>query len=452
MIAYVLGTIGIFRLVRSALSFRTQSDAAARVAAWLAAIVFAANPNLIYLQTMAMTEALYLALFIWAIVYFFEFAQQTALGDRELEASTFSSLMKCGLCLMGACFTRYDGWFLTPVIFAAAVAVVLKTKHSGLKDLRKFAVLVAVAPALWLAYNAIIYRNPLEFANGPYSARAIEQKSSRPGYPPHPGTHNLPVAGSYFLKSAELNVAAGKWQRLWVVLLLLGTAMSLIFNHRLWPLLLFWVPLPFYMLFIGYGGVPIFLPEWWPFSYYNVRYGLEMLPAFAVFIALAMHFMVGLLQNSTGKSLLRIAVFIFVVGSYWSVWRAQPVCYREAWINSRSRIALESELAATLKTLPANSTLLMYLGDHVGALQQAGIPLRRVINEGNHRIWRQPPDTEGLWERALSNPGQVADFVIATEGDPVSTSVETKGLIQIAKVHVPGQATTTIYRTNSQSQ
>src|SRR5438477_11525278 len=137
MIAYVLGTIGIFRLVRSALSFRTQSDAAARVAAWLAAIVFAANPNLIYLQTMAMTEALYLALFIWAIVYFFEFAQQTALGDRELEASTFSSLMKCGLCLTGACFTRYDGWFLTPVIFAAAVAVVLKTKHSGLKDLRK---------------------------------------------------------------------------------------------------------------------------------------------------------------------------------------------------------------------------------------------------------------------------------------------------------------------------
>src|SRR5438552_4296470 len=104
MIAYVLGTIGIFRLVRSALSFRTQWDAAARIAAWLAAIVYAANPNLIYLQTTAMTEALYLALFIWAIVYFFEFAQQTALGDRELEASTSSSMMKCGLCLMGACF------------------------------------------------------------------------------------------------------------------------------------------------------------------------------------------------------------------------------------------------------------------------------------------------------------------------------------------------------------
>jgi hypothetical protein len=452
MIAYVLGTIGIFRLVRSALSFRTQSDAAARIAAWLAAIVYAANPNLIYLQATAMTEALYLSLFIWAIVYFFEFAQQAALGDRALEASASTSLMKCGLCLMGACFTRYDGWFLTLVTFAAAGAVVLKTKHSGLKDLRKFALLVAVAPALWLAYNAIIYRNPLEFANGPYSARAIERKTSRPGYPPHPGTHSLPIAGSYFLKSAELNVAEGKWQRLWIVLLLMGTAMSVIFNHRLWPLLLLWVPLPFYMLSIAYGGVPIFLPEWWPFSYYNLRYGLEMLPAFAVFAALAIHFMTGLVRNSTGKALVRTAVFIIVAGSYWSVWRTQPVCYREAWINSGSRIALETALAARLKILPANSTLLMYLGDHVGALQRAGIPLRRVINEGNHRTWRQPADPEGLWEQALSNPSQRADFVIATEGDPVSTSVQTKSLIQIAQIQVPGQAITTIYRTNSQSR
>ena len=452
MIAYVLGTIGIFRLVRNALSFRTQSDAAARIAAWLAAIVFAANPNLIYLQTTAMTEPLYLALFIWAVVYFFEFAQQAALGDRELAASASSSLMKCGLCLAGASFTRYDGWFLTLVILAVTLAVILKTKRPGSKDLRNFTLLVVFGPAIWLAYNAIIYRNPLEFANGPYSARAIEQKTSRPGYPPHPGTHNLPVAGSYFLKSVELNVVAGKWQRMWIVLLLMGTAMSLIFNHRLWPLLLLWVALPFYMFSMAYGGVPIFVPEWWPFSFYNVRYGLEMLPALAVFAALAMHFMAGLVRNNKGKSVLRIAVLIFVAGSYWSVWRVQPVCYREAWINSRSRIVLENDLAARLKTIPANSIVLMYLGDHVGAIQQAGIPLRRVINEGNHRTWRHPSDPQGLWEQALSNPPQHVDFVVATEGDPVSTNGQTKRLIQIAQIHVPDQATTTIYRTNSHSE
>ena len=70
MVAYVFGVIGIFRLVRGALSRGVQPGGRARVAAWTAAIVYAANPNLIYMQTTAMGEALYLALFIWVVVYF----------------------------------------------------------------------------------------------------------------------------------------------------------------------------------------------------------------------------------------------------------------------------------------------------------------------------------------------------------------------------------------------
>ena len=38
---------------------------------------------------------------------------------------------------------------------------------------------------------------------------------------------------------------------------------------------------------IAYGSVPIYIPVWYPFSYYNVRYGLELLPVFAVFPAIA---------------------------------------------------------------------------------------------------------------------------------------------------------------------
>ena len=57
--------------------------------------------------------------------------------------------------------------------------------------------------------------------------------------------------------------------------------------------------------------------------------------------------------------------------SYASIWSA-PVCFREALVNSRGRIALERELADFLRVLPPDSTLLMYLGSHVGAVQQAG--------------------------------------------------------------------------------
>jgi hypothetical protein len=448
MVAYVFGVIGIFRLVRGALSFHGQPDAAARIASWLAAGIYAANPNLIYLQTTAMTEPLYLAFFIWAVVHFLEFRQSAAVLDDDLHA-TSSSLTKCGLCLAGACLTRYDGWFLAAMCVAAA-PVALRAKGSSLRrGFKTFVLLAAAAPVLWLAYNAVIYHNPFEFATGPYSARAIEQKTSGPGTPPHPGANHLPAAASYFLKSAELNVAVGNWPKLWLILVLAGTLMSAIFDHRLRPLLLLWIPLPFYMLSVAYSGVPIFLPVWWPFSFYNVRYGLELLPAFAVFVGLAEYFVAGLARNKMGRTMVPIAVVILVAGSYASIWREQPICFREAWINSRTRIALESELAARLQQVPSDSTLLMYLGDHVGTLQKAGIPLRRVVNEGNHRTWKQPSDPEGLWERALADPERYVDFVLAMDGDPVSSFVARKALSPIAEVQVPGQPRAILYRTGN---
>ena len=113
-------------------------------------------------------------------------------------------------------------------------------------------------------------------------------------------------------------------------------------------MLLLWIPLPFYILSVAYSGVPIFMPVWWPFSYYNVRYGLELLPAFAVFAAVAFHFLATLMQKGTFRLGVAAAALIVVAGSYAPIWR-DPVCFREAWVNSRSRVAVERELADFLK-------------------------------------------------------------------------------------------------------
>jgi hypothetical protein len=447
MVAYALGAAGMFRLVRGILSRDSEPNLAARIAAWLSAIIYAANPNLIYLQTTAMTESLYLALFVWAVVFFTEFVQEQS-WDKSTPDAPSSSLMKCGLCLVAACLTRYDGWLLAATTCVAALAVVLKSTRNDQNPRRafaKFIFLAAAAPALWLAYNAIIYRNPLEFANGPYSARAIEQKSASPGSPAHPGSHDPPVAFSYVLKSAEMNMAEGSAQKLWVALLLVGTLVILISDRRLCPLLLLALPLPFYMLSVAYGGVPIFLPAWWPFSFYNVRYGLQLLPAFSAAAAIAAYFLLRLARNRLARTALVAAALILISASYASVWRAQPICFREAWVNSRTRIALETQLASELQKLPHDSALLMYLGDHVGALQQAGIPLRQTINEGNHRQWKQPSDQEGLWERALADPAQYVDFVVALDGDPVAFGAQKQRLSSLVVIRTAGQPPATIY-------
>jgi hypothetical protein len=454
MAAYVFGTVGIFRLVRGVLESPSQSSPKVRLTAWLGALIYAANPNLIYLQSTAMTEPLYLALFIWAVVYFIEFVRECSRPVENANPPAKSSLVKCGICLAAACLTRYDGWFLAVVMCVAGLAVVIRAHQSGHRlrgRLVRFLLVAAVAPVLWLVYNAIVYRNPLEFANGPYSAKAIERRT--PGAF-HPGSHDVRTAFSYFVKSAEVNLAAEGWQRLWILLALAGGIASLAqprSRNQAWPLLLLWVPVPFYALSVAYGGVPIFMPVWWPFSYYNVRYGLELLPAFAVFVALAVYFAGELMRSRAFRISTAAAGVVFVAASYGLIWSA-PVCLGEAIVNSRTRIAVERELADYLKALPPDSTLLMYVGEHVGALQQAGIPLRRTINEGNHRTWKQPIDQDGLWERALADPSRYAGFVIAFEGDAVSTGVQKQDLMPLAVIHASGQPKATIYRTRAPSR
>lgn len=454
MAAYLVGTIGIFRLVRDGLSPASPNRLLVRVAAWVAAILYAANPNLIYLQATAMTEPLYLALFIWAVVYFGRFAREFGKSEEDARQSSAStSLVKCGICLAGACLTRYDAWFLAIAICVAVLAVAVRERRRpGLKSaVAKFFLLAAAAPALWLAYNAIVYRNPLEFATGPYSARAIEQRGPAVS---HPGAHDPQTAFSYFLKAAELNLATESWQKFWILFAVAGVIASLAQRRvraDLWPVALLWVPLPFYVLSVAYSGVPIYVPTWWPFSHYNVRYGLELLPAFAVFVAVAGYFAAELMRHKALKGGLALAPAIFAAASYALIWSA-PVCYREALINSRGRIAVERELADFVKVLPPDSTLLMFLGNHVGALQQAGLPLRRVINEGNHRTWKQPADVDGLWERALANPAQYVDYVIAFEGDAVATGAQKSGLTALAVIHASGEPKATIYRTRTASR
>lgn len=482
MAAFVIGVLGIFRLARTALSTSsamdsTTVDGPAKAGAWAAAIIYVANPNLIYMQTTAMGESLYLALFIWAIVHFAEFARQiktnTTIANR--------SLRKCGGCLAAACLTRYDGWFLAVALVVGAVLVSYRGSANKNEDrlpenkdrspksnppsriaLARFILIAAAAPVLWLAYNAVVYRNPLEFANGPYSAKAIEQKTATV----NPAQGNLFAASSYLVKAAELNVGSANWLgRLWLALALLGTLAAVISGRGRIALLL-WMPLPFYALSIAYGSVPIFVPTWWPHSHYNVRYGLQLLPAFAVFVPLGVVSITNWAARISQVRVPQIKVFLnrwsdaatlsvvllLAAVSYGAIWRADPVCYREAVVNMRGRVELDKQLAEWIERFPENSTLLMYLGEHSGILEQAGIPLKRDINEGDHRVWMRPGDPEGLWERALADPAAYADYLVGFEGDPVWKAAQAHHLTALVEIHTTGQPSAVIFQAKTQSQ
>src|SRR5579872_345183 len=458
MAAFVLGTLGIFKLVRSTLG--NEQSSAGRLSAWISAILYAANPNLIYLQSTAMGESLYLAFFIWSLFFFSEFTR----GNTK-------ALTRCGFCVAAACLTRYDGWFLAAVLSAVVLSMKFRSwrvrssqKQESLPSknqmstgsIARFILIASAAPIFWLAYNAAVYRNPLEFMNGPYSPHAIEQKT----HTVNPARGNLIAAGSYFLKAAELNVSNSNWEgRVWLFFAILGAIAAWRRRNRV-TLLLLALPLVFYALSIAYGSVPIFVPTWWPFSLYNVRYGLQLLPAFVVLVPVGISFLIesasripsieGTLKRWASPAAV-LLIFLLAASSDAAIWRADPICYREADRNMRGLVALDTRIGDWIKSLPPTTTFLTFLGQHSGIFERAGIPLARTINEGNHRVWKQPSDPDGLWERALADPARYADFAIAFEGDPVWTAARDHHLKALVEIHSSGQPPGLIFETRTAS-
>ena len=82
----------------------------------------------------------------------------------------------------------------------------------------------------------------------------------------------------------------------------------------------------------------------------------------------------------------------------------------------------------------------MHVSSDVGAVQQAGIPLRRIVNEGDYLTW----------QRALKDPSRGASMVVAVEGDAVSLAVQRhpEGLQLINVICSTGQPCARIYRSH----
>ncbi len=426
MVAYVAGTLGIFRLIRGL---------ASRAAAWMGALLFALNPNLLYMQATAMTEALSLALLIWTVVHFAEFVRHTddpALARQSLARRSLArrSLERCAITIAAAMLVRYDAWFLGFCALAALIIILWRSKIRHVAIWRgaiNFLLLIVLTAGVWLAYNHAAYGRALEFAVGPYSARAIAVRSRTPSMPTNPGEGSPRTAALYYLKAAKLNMGERQWGTLLLVVACVSLVAAIYFSRQRLPWLLLWSPLAFYILNIAWNGTPVFIPEWWPYSYYNVRYGLQLLPAMAVFIALAYEFLTAFFPARAAA----LAFVILAGTSYASVWQKKPLCLREAQANGATRMHFEKQIATVLKQMPDGSVVLMDCGAYSGAIQSAGLPFRQVIRESN------PPE----WQIALAGPAQHVDYAIAFENDEVFHAVRLfpRGLELVSIIHVRGQ-------------
>jgi Dolichyl-phosphate-mannose-protein mannosyltransferase len=435
LLCYVAGVAGFYRLARRLLVPRW---------AIVAAAFYALNPNLLYLSTTAMTEPLFLALLVWLTLLTVECVDVLRSGMTQ---AANRKLILIGLLIFAAVFTRYDGWVLGAAIWCVLAWRVLRDKKLRVQVAPAFAlftVITIAGPLLWLAYNQHFFHDPLDFMRGPYSAAAIEKKTSPPGAPHYRGWHNLGWALIFYTRTAQVDAAAWETGFVLMAAALYGFSMTMrrSFDGAHRAAILLWLPLPFYLYSVSYGSVPIFIPQLYPHSYYNSRYGMEMLPGLALFAFVA----IAELERFWAKSwprtvpLMNPVVLLLVIANSVTMIYSTPLVLKEGIVNATTRIPFESAIARQLESYPVGVPILMFNSDHIGALQQAGIPLKQTVNEGDR----------DNWEAALAAPAEKALYVVAIAGDPVARAVaeHPEGLTELTVLCTTGQPCARIYKSD----
>jgi len=358
------------------------------LAAVAATLVFALNPNILYLQSTAMTEPLFMAALLGILFFTVRFRDTQGWG----------AACGAGLAALAGTLTRYEGWFLIPWV---ALFILLAAKRQRLLKAALFAVIAALGPLYWLGHNWWCCSNVLDFYNGPYSPRAIQ------GAAQYPGLGDWSKAVRYFLAAARWCAGAP--------LMWLGAAGLMacaVVREARWPAWLLLLPGVFYVLSMHLGGTPIFLPDLWPNSYYNSRYGLALFPSLAFGAA-------GLVALAPPRARpLAVAAAALICVAPWLI-HPRPeawITWKESQVNSDARRAWTSEAAAYLAPRYQRGTgIITTFGDITGILRTAGIPLRETLTWDNWPLWPAAVTRPELFLRE--------EWAVVMGGDPVQTAL-----------------------------
>jgi len=363
---------------------RVYASAAAALAVVL---MFALNPNVLYLQSTAMTELLFaasIAALLWSTLWF---------RDSQLTMAAIAA----GLASNAASLTRYEGWFLIPFVGLYLLAVAKRKWQAVL-----FVAIASLGPLAWLAHNRFYYGNALEFYNGPWSAMAIYHRQLAGGMSPYPGDHDWRKAAEYYFEAARL--VAGP------VAIWMGMAGAIValWRRAWWPPIFLALAPAFYVWSMHSGGTPIFVPTLWPNSFYNTRYAI----AAVLLAAFAAGSIVTLLP---ARLRLPAALVIGIVPLTASL-KEPLVCWKEADVNSAARREWTRQAADFLSAnYRAGSGILFSFGDLTGVLRQAGIPLREGIHSGNVVAWNDAMVRPDLFLHE--------EWALGLSGDEVSTAI-----------------------------
>jgi len=385
MVAYVVSAVFMYRL--AALVFSS------RVAGWAAALTLMLNPSVLYMQSTPMSEMDLICLAVVAIFYATRWARTFDAND----------LVKCALATAMGTLVRYDGWALAAALLAVVGAVAWRRRGRLIAESHGllFGTLGLAGCVAWLIYQTVIFKNPFDFLNGPYSAQEQQQVIEHGvGLPTH---HNALLSLSVYTHTTLDTLT---WPI--VVAALLGL-LWWIYRTRLrtmsWPVYVILIPFVFNWLSLFLGMTVIQTPEvplYGVSTFFNVRYGMMMIPAAALFIAAL---------TTLRRELAPIVLGLVILASTPLVSGATPYVLQDPLHQSGRALAIEE--GQWLSSHYHGGAVLASSSTFSGLMFDSGLPDRAFVTDGDG----------ASFHAALAHPETAANWIIMSPAsgnyDPV---------------------------------
>lgn len=342
-------------------------------------LIFAANLNVLYLQSTAMTELLLIATMTAGVYYLMAWSK-----DENI-----LSLIKSAFFVMLASLVRYEGWFL--FLFAGLLIIIEVLRKKGYKTTEGtvilFSTLAGFGIALWFLWNLLIFKDPLYFIFGPYAAATQQKQLLEAGNLVTKG--NLLFSIQVYLYALIYNSNA--------FIAILGAIGALLFyfdkkistSIKIISAALF-APLIFNILALYLGQSVLFIQGLSGNTWFNVRYGVMMMPSIAIFVGYLVH-------KSDQLKYVLIGLMAFVL--FFSFANLDAVTIDDARVGSSQKNV--SEVSGWLRNNAKDKDgfILIAAASHDAIIFSSGLPMIKFIHEGTGAYWESATVAPDRWAR-----------------------------------------------------
>ena len=350
-------------------------------------LVFTVNLNVLYLQSTAMTELLLLFTMTAGCYYLMLWQKEDNLLD----------LIKSSFWIMLSTLVRYDGWLLLALV--GGIVAFQTWKKRGYKAMEGITILFLTMGAfgifLWFGWNWAIFKDPLYFVFGPFSAHAQQQQLLTAG--------NLPTRGNLLL-SIKVYFYALFYNSITTTAIVGFFAAVLMWFDKKIPSgiriasVSLMAPLAFNIIALFLGFSVLFIQGISGNTWFNARYGVMLLPSFAVFLG----YLVDKLKN-----LRWVIIGLFAFTAFFAFVNGDAVTIDDARVGSSQKNVTEVSRYLHDHASGEKGFILISAASHDAIIFSSGLPMKRFIHEG----------TGAYWESALESPDRWARWIVTRTYD-----------------------------------